>query len=374
MKQKGTALALALFMAGTAVTGAMAATMEGDANVDGRTYPAVMPFVHPPFYNVKLTVESDDSGKITAVKDNGTGLEGSVETKEMEEKWGKKNKPYWDAAMKSGLLDKFVGKTAEEVAGMMMATGEQDAVTGATLAGQAAREAVLNALSGKKGKTFLPGTGSMLPVASQEMGSVMFDSRLPKDFEVSLLDIRWGVKNAEENILPMDQYTFEMKDGKASLTFKDAAMLKPGKYFINITDASNTYRSPNFEAGHGEEDMSQAPYFIVDSGLTEKDVMFKDGMIVLEKGDIAAFMQNVKHVQVLADGMEKPMEQELVGHHGTVNAKFNALDMLGRLNPAASNYDRKEKKDIPLFESGKTYHVTVEAYGFPAVHFDYTAK
>ena len=53
-------------------------TLEGDANVDQRNYPSTAPFIHPPFYNVKLAVTVDDSGVITAVTDNGTGAAGSV--------------------------------------------------------------------------------------------------------------------------------------------------------------------------------------------------------------------------------------------------------------------------------------------------------
>ena len=35
-------------------------TLEGDANVDQRNYPSAMPFIHPPFYNVKVSVDVDD--------------------------------------------------------------------------------------------------------------------------------------------------------------------------------------------------------------------------------------------------------------------------------------------------------------------------
>jgi hypothetical protein len=35
-------------------------TLEGDANVDQRNYPSTVPFIHPPFYNVKLAVTVDD--------------------------------------------------------------------------------------------------------------------------------------------------------------------------------------------------------------------------------------------------------------------------------------------------------------------------
>ena len=92
-------------------------TLEGDANVDQRNYPSTAPFIHPPFYNVRLTVEVDDSGVITAIRDNGTGGPGSVQEGN-EEFWANKNKPFFDAAMNAGLLDSFVGKTRDEVAAM----------------------------------------------------------------------------------------------------------------------------------------------------------------------------------------------------------------------------------------------------------------
>ena len=130
-------------------------TLEGDANVDQRNYPSTVPFIHPPFYNVKLSVTVDDSGVITAVADNGTGTAGSVQEGN-EEFWAKKNKPYYDAAVSAGLLDKFVGKTLEEVREMDMTSGGVDAVSGATMVSAAAQEAVVNALEGKAGKTFLP--------------------------------------------------------------------------------------------------------------------------------------------------------------------------------------------------------------------------
>ena len=97
-------------------------TLEGDANVDQRNYPSTAPFIHPPFYNVKLAVTVDDSGVITAVTDNGTGAAGSVQEGN-EDFWANKNKPYFDAAVNGGLLDKFVGKTLEEVRAMDMTSG-----------------------------------------------------------------------------------------------------------------------------------------------------------------------------------------------------------------------------------------------------------
>ncbi|MBQ9010348.1 MAG: hypothetical protein IJ088_13625 [Clostridia bacterium] len=67
-------------------------TLTGDANVDQRNYPSTSPFVHPPFYNLKVTVEVDDNGIITTVRDNGTGKGDSVQDG-TEELWENKNRP-----------------------------------------------------------------------------------------------------------------------------------------------------------------------------------------------------------------------------------------------------------------------------------------
>ena len=166
-------------------------TLEGDANVDQRNYPSTVPFIHPPFYNVKLTVTVDDSGVITAVADNGTGAAGSVQEGN-EDFWAKKNKPYYDAAVNGGLLDRFVGKNLKEVRAMDMTSGGADAVSGATMVSAAAQEAVVNALEGRAGKTFLPVEGCALPVESVDGGTVTLQNALPDDYELQVLDIRWA--------------------------------------------------------------------------------------------------------------------------------------------------------------------------------------
>ena len=73
------AVLLGSCMAMTSGTVLAGQTLEGDANVDQRNYPSTVPFIHPPFYNVKVTVDVDDDGKITSVTDNGTGKTGSVQ-------------------------------------------------------------------------------------------------------------------------------------------------------------------------------------------------------------------------------------------------------------------------------------------------------
>ena len=356
------AILLALCLALTVCAALGDQTLEGDANVDQRNYPSTAPFIHPPFYNVRLAVSVDDSGVITAVTDNGTGAAGSVQ-KGNEEFWANKNKAYFDAAVNAGLLDAFVGKTEEEVAAMNMTAGA-DAVTGATMVSAAAQEAVLNAFAGKAGKTFLEVEGSALPVESIEGNVITLTNALPEDFDLQVLDIRWGVRN--EEIVPADSYTVEVADGKVVITFQEASALKAGYYYVNVVDASGKYRSPSFEGGPAA---AQAPYFILDSGLTAEDISFDGQGIVLASGSMADYLQNIEHVQILAEGAEKATEQEIVGHHGTAGS-FIALDENGILN-ADGVVKARNGSESPLFEAGKQYTVTVAAFGYPELVFSY---
>ena len=353
------ALCLALTMSATLAD----QTLEGDANVDQRNYPSTVPFIHPPFYNVKLTVTVDDSGVITAVADNGTGAAGSVQEGN-EDFWAKKNKPYYDAAVNGGLLDRFVGKNLEEVRAMDMTSGGADAVSGATMVSAAAQEAVVNALEGRAGKTFLPVEGCALPVESVDGGTVTLQNALPDDYELQVLDIRWGVRN--EEVIPADSYTVAISDGKVTITFTEPEALRAGYYYVNVVDASGKYRSPSFEGGPAA---AQAPYFIIDSGLTAGDISFDGKGIVLASGSIGDYLQNIQHVQILAEGAEKATEQEIVGHHGTVG-NFIALDENGVLN-ADGIVKARDGSESPLFEAGKQYTVTVAAFGYPELIFPY---
>ena len=337
-------------------------TLEGDANVDQRNYPSTAPFIRPPFYNVRLVVEVDDNGVITAVKDNGTGGAGSVQEGN-EEFWANKNKPYFDAAVNGGLLDKFVGKTLEEVRAMDMTAGA-DAVSGATMVCEASREAVINAFEGKAGKTFLPVEGSALPVESVSDGVVTLVNALPGDFDLQVLDIRWGVRNQE--IVPADRYTVETAGGKVTITFRDMAGMKAGYYYVNVADAGGKYRSPSFEGGPAA---AQAPWFIIDSGLGAEDIGFDGQAVVLNGADTADLVANIRHVLILAEGAEKPVEQEIVGHHGTVG-NFIVLDENGVLN-ADGVVRARNGSESPLFEDGKKYTVTVDAFGYPELTFAY---
>ena len=359
------ALLIALCLALCACCALADQALEGDANVDQRSYPSTAPFIHPPFYNVKLIVEVDGSGVITAVRDNGTGAAGSVQ-EGTEEFWANKNKPYFDAAVNGGRLDRFVGKTLEEVRAMDMTAGA-DAVAGATMVCAAAQEAVINALEGRAGKTFLPVEGSALPVENVEGRVVTLENALPGDFDLKVLDIRRGVRN--EEIVPAERYTVETADGRVIITFDDAAEMKAGYYYVNVTDASGKYRSPSFEGGPAA---AQAPYFIIDSGLSAGDIAFDGRAVTLASGSIADYLENIEHVLILAEGAEKPVEQAVVGHHGTVGS-FIALDENGVLN-ADGVVRARNGSESPLFEAGTKYTVTVSAFGYPDLTFAYEKK
>ncbi len=357
------ALVMAFCMMLTASQALAHQTLEGDANVDQRCYPSIDPFIHPPFYNIRLTIEVDDDGVITDVRDNGTGGPGSVQGDD-EDFWIKKNKPYFDVAVDGGLLEKFIGKTLEEVKAMDMSPGGPDAVSGATMVGAAAQEAVVNAFEGKAGKTFLNVEGSALPVEGLKGNVLTLANALPEDFDLQVLDIRWGVRN--EEIVPADSYAVEIGDGNVTITFRDMAELKAGYYYVNVVDAGAKYRSPSFEGGLA---VAQAPWFVIDSGLKAEDISFDGGRVVLASGSITDYLQNIQHVLVLAEGDEKATEQEIIGHHGTVGS-FIALDENGVLNVDGVVKPRKGDA-YPLFEDGKQYTVRVASFGYPELTFSF---
>lgn len=179
---------------------------------------------------------------------------------------------------------------------------------------------------------------------------------------MQVIDIRWSVYNDE--IIPADSYTAELRDGKLVITFQETTVLKAGYYYVNVADRSGTYRSPAFEGGPAA---AQAPYFIIDSGLTADDISFDGKAIVLKNGSMADYLKNIQHVQILADGAEKAVEQEIVGHHGTVG-NFVALDENGALN-VDGVVKARNGDESPLFEDGKQYTVTVASFGYPELTF-----
>ena len=84
---------------------------------------------------------------------------------------------------------------------------------------------------------------------------------------------------------------------------------------------------------------------------------------------MADYLQNIQHVQILAEGAEKAVEQEIVGHHGTAGS-FIALDENGVLN-AEGIVKARNGDESPLFEEGTKYTVTVAAFGYPELTFSF---
>ena len=109
---------------------------------------------------------------------------------------------------------------------------------------------------------------------------------------------------------------------------------------------------------------------VIDSGLAEGDVAFDGSEITLASGAIEDYMACIEHVQILADGAEEPVEQEVVGHHGTVSSNFVVFDANGILNPDGILKSR-DGSETPLFEEGVDYTVTVEAFGYPTLEFPF---
>ena len=81
---------------------------------------------------------------------------------------------------------------------------------------------------------------------SVEGNVITLINALPEDFDLQMLDIRWGVRN--EEIVAADTYSVEIADGKVIITFQDGADLKAGYYYVNVVDASGKYRSPALKA------------------------------------------------------------------------------------------------------------------------------
>lgn len=339
-------------------------TLEGYANVDSRHYPTVNPFVHPPFYNAVVKVVLNKDGTIQSVEDFGTGSSAlSLQNVAMAGTWNSKNKKFWELAAKPNVLDKFKGKKIDQVKAMDFSKGGPDVVSGATASGEALQEAVINAVEGKKGLKFLVLENDAIKAmdAKVEGKNVTFSSNLPKDFAIEWVSLTHGATNT--NVIPTEQY--QTGADKMSLAFKDAPF--PGKYFVNIKDSSHTYRPPNFEAGHGETDASQAVTFVINS-TADVQVNQENNGVVVSNNELNNYLQNIGHMIVTEQGVEgaKPREFETLGHHGTVNQAV-LLDEQGRINA-----ELKERNNKKVFEPGKTYTVEVASFGYKTVTINYT--
>ena len=218
--------------------------LYGDYNVDQVNYPQVAPFIHPPFYNMRVRVVVDSDNKIIEVANNNTGIEG-VGTGPA---WSRHQK-YWNRMIAGNLFAKFVGKNLDQVKNMDMRTGGVDTVAGATANSIAVKEAVINAFEGRAGRGFLNDTQTLKAQQIENpLGTtaISFTNTLPADFDIRLHSVSHGIYNAKTKI----QGANLSQDGT---TLNIPSNLKAGHYYVNIVDANKKYRSPDFEGGLAED-------------------------------------------------------------------------------------------------------------------------
>lgn len=355
--------------------------LYGDANVDQQQYPLVKPFIHPPFYNVRVKVTLDKDGKILSVEDDETATKG-VAPGTKAGFFDGKNKAYF-SLINADVYEKFKGKDRAGVEALKMESGEADAVSGATESGKALKQAVLNALDQKAGKKFLKQEETLVaetPVKTNEGFKIHFTNKLPKDFKVKLVSVNKGIYNGE-NVMGADLYEWKASGDGFDLLLKGDS--SAGKYYVNVVDENKNYRSPDFESGHGAT--PKYPYFVIEKGA---EISYKEDKLIVPDNEFDNFQQNIEEIEVIEwdtvkdeavmisgkDGKDVPkaVEIEPVGHHGTKgnyseNPLFNADGTINETVVAG-----RESK--PIFEKDKTYKIKVETYGYGNVDFKYTAK
>ena len=356
--------------------------LYGDANVDQQQYPLVAPFVHPPFYNVRVKVTLDKDGKIASVEDDNTATKG-LAPGTAQEFFNKKNKKFFDL-LTADVYKKFVGKDRAGVEAMQMKSGEADAVSGATESGKALKQAVLNALDKKAGKKFLEKDQVLvaeMPVKTGEGWKIHFKNQLPGDFKVQLLSVNQGIYNGEK-LLAADTYNWKAEGDGFDLLLKDVNA-PTGKYYVNIVDENKNYRSPDFESGHGAT--PKYAYFVIPKGA---NISYEHDKLNVPNNEFSNFERNIEEIEVIEwdtakdlpvmvkgrDGKDVPkaVEIEPVGHHGT-KGKY-AENPLFHTDGTVNETVTAGRQPKPVFEKGKTYKIVVKTYGYGDTGFMYTAK
>lgn len=346
----------------------------GDANVDQQQYPLIKPFIHPPFYNVRVKVVVDKEGKIVSVEDDGTVEKGLAPgaTKEIFEK---KNGAYFKQLSEQKMYDKVKGLDRSGIAALKMASGEADVLSGATETGKAFKQAILNAYDKKEGKKFLTEKQSLVslkPEVNQNGVKVHFTNNLPKDFAVSFVSVNHGIYNGE-NIVEPSKVEWKKSGDGFDLIIKDKNLLA-GKYMVNIVDENGKYRSPDFETGRASS--RKYAFFVVDKG----EKLHFDTKLTVSDNNLDNFQKNIEEITVqewdndknIAVKDAKAMEIEPVGHHGTKGdyQKNPMFKKDGSINESVTFGKKKQG----VFEKGKTYRIKVESFGYGDVEFMYTSK
>lgn len=343
----------------------------GDANVDQQQYPAIAPFIHPPFYNVRVKVTVGKDGKIQSVEDNET-IEKGLAPGMKKDFFEKKNAPFFNQLKEQKFYDKVKGLDRAGVEALKVNHGEVDALTGATETGKAFKQAILNAFDKKEGKKFLSEKETLVaekPMVTKQGVTVHFKNNLPKDFKVKLVSVNAGIYNGENVI---DSSKIQWKAAKDGFDLTIAGDLKAGKYMVNIVDESGKYRSPDFESGHGSP--RKYPFFVIEKGAK---LAYKDGKLTISDNDYANFQQNIEEIVVTPlKGNEpikdKAMDIEPVGHHGTKgDYQKNPMFLKDGSISEAVTFGRKK---APVFMKGVSYKIEVETYGYGTLEFTYTAK
>ena len=348
--------------------------LYGDYNVDQVNYPQVAPFIHPPFYNMRVRVVVDSDNKIIEVANNNTGIEG-VGTGPA---WSRHQK-YWDRMIAGNLFAKFVGKNLAQVKNMDMRTGGVDTVAGATANSIAVKEAVINAFEGRAGRGFLTDTQTLKAQQIENplgITAISFTNTLPADFDVRLHSVSHGIYNAKTII----QGASLSQNGT---TLNIPSNLKAGHYYVNIVDANKKHRSPDFEGGLAED--GHYPYFIIKSNASlSYDSVAKK--LTVSDGDLANVYENVQHIIIKdkskigsmvsgRNGAPVPytgVEIDTIGHHGTIGTAATEIfdENTGAIKPNA----KIGRAKTAVFENGKNYEIEVKVLGYGIINFEYTAN
>ena len=348
--------------------------LYGDYNVDQVNYPQVAPFIHPPFYNMRVRVVVDSDNKIIEVANNNTGIEGVG----AGPAWSRHQR-YWDRMIAGNLFAKFVGKNLDQVKNMDMRTGGVDTVAGATANSIAVKEAVINAFEGRAGRGFLTDTQTLKAQQIENpLGTtaISFTNTLPADFDVRLHSVSHGIYNAKTII----QGASLSQNGT---TLNIPSNLKAGHYYVNIVDANKKHRSPDFEGGLAED--GHYPYFIIKSNASlSYDSVAKK--LTVSDGDLANVYENVQHIIIKdkskigsmvsgRNGAPVPytgVEIDTIGHHGTIGTAATEIfdENTGAIKPNA----KIGRAKTAVFENGKNYEIEVKVLGYGIINFEYTAN
>lgn len=191
-------------------------------------------------YNIDVKVKFYGN-KIVSVNDNNTNPDAQV------------SKNIWNSFVRKNGLSIFNDKTIEELKNLVIDRNSIDGISGATRSAEALKKAVLNAYGindteetkpnkdedTSSKKTLIYGETLTLKSYDKDLGAYIFESTLPKDYEVKLESVKYGIDESEE----IQGAVLEKKD-ETTYALKVSSVEKPGVYYLNIVDAKGKYNSP----------------------------------------------------------------------------------------------------------------------------------